>query len=120
MIKIADITADICDTLKQIEAVGGRVFPIVANEGTTYPFIVFERSGVGVTATKDGFADIQATFNARIVSATYFEGLQILDTAIERLERMQSKHGITYRVTLQGASEESTDDGFVQTITFSV
>lgn len=120
MIKIADITADICDTLKQIEAVGGRVFPIVANEGTTYPFIVFERSGVDVTATKDGFADIQATFNARIVSATYFEGLQILDTAIEQLERMQSKHGITYRVTLQGASEESTDDGFIQTITFSV
>lgn len=120
MIRIADITADICDTLKQIEAVGERVFPIVANEGTKYPFIVFERSGVDITATKDGFADIRATFNARIVSSTYFDGLQILDTAIEQLERMQSKRGITYRVTLQGASEESTDDGFVQTITFSV
>jgi len=120
MIRIADITTDICDTLKQIEEVGDRVFPIVANEGTKFPFIVFERSGIDVTATKDGFADIKATFNARIVSATYFDGLQILDTAIEQLETMQSKHGITYHVALQGANEESTDDGYVQTIIFSV
>lgn len=120
MIWLTQVTTDVYETLKQIEAVGDRVFPIVAKEGTSYPFIVFERSGIDVTSTKDGFADLRVTFNARIVSSTYFEGLRILDTAIEKLERMQSSYGITYHVTLQGASEESTDDGFIQTLTFSV
>lgn len=120
MIKIEHITSDIYGALNQVEAVGGRVFPIVANEGTSFPFIVFDRSNIAITSTKDGYADIQAMFNARIVSATYFEGLQILDNVIEQLERMQSSHGLTYHATLQGAYEERTEDGFIQTITFTV
>lgn len=120
MIWILQVTSDIYDTLKQIEAVGDRVFPIVANEGTKYPFIVFERSGIDDTSTKDGIADLQITYSVRIVSSTYYEGLRILDTAIEKLNRMQSAHGFTYHFQLQGASEESTDDGFIQTLTFTV
>lgn len=120
MIKIADITADVFDALKEVKELGGRVFPIVANEGTAFPFAVFERSSVDVTDNKDGYADLMATYNARIVTSTYYEGLQILDEVVERLERMQSAHGYKYHATLQGMSEERTDDGFIQTITFTV
>ena len=122
MIKIEHITADIRDTLNTIPEVSGRVFPLVAmtKEGVNYPFIVFERTSTTFDGTKDGFADVSVTFNARIVSATYFEGLQILDTAIEQLERMQSKHEITYHPRLLGTSEDFSENAYIQTVTFSV
>ena len=119
MIKIAEITEDITTTLKTITEVGGRVFPIVATEGTAYPFMVYERTATTVQETKDGFVDLAATFNVRIVTATYFEGLTILDKVLAKLEHPESRHGISFNVKLQGASE-SYDDCFVQTVTFSV
>lgn len=120
MISIADITEDITTTLKSVSEVGNRVFPIVATEGTAYPFIVYERTGTSVRGTKDGYADLAVTFNVRIVSATYFEGLQILDKVVAKLERPESLHGIGYNIRLDGSNEEYTDNCFVQTLTFTI
>lgn len=122
MIKIEHITSDIRDTLNTIPEVSGRVFPLVAmtKEGVNYPFIVFERTSTTFDSTKDGFADVSVTFNIRIVTATYFEGVALLDKAIEKLQRPHSDHEITYHPRLLGTSEDFSENAYIQTVTFSV
>lgn len=107
------ITEAIYTAIKtNVTALNNRVFPLVATEGTNLPFAVFERTGYNRN-TKDG-GILEVTFEVRIVSNTYFEGLQIADTVIDTLERTP------YKATLTGSSEEYTNDGYLQTLTFLI
>ncbi len=94
-----------------VTALDNRVFPLVATEGTSLPFAVFERTGYNRNSKDGGI--LAATFDIRIVSSTYFQGLQIADSIIEAMEHT------AYRPTLTASNEEYTNDGFLQILTFS-
>ena len=110
MVEIAEVTKEIYTMLADIHK---NVFPIVATEGTSLPFIVFDRSNAYDTGTKDG-NQLELSYNIRIVTATYFDGLKLLDD-IRRALRYSA-----LKPTLTSASEEYTNDGFVQTISISI
>lgn len=110
MIDITRLTERFYDVLKQVTK---NVFPLVATEGCNLPFIVFERSNMSETNTKDGASGLDVSFTVRIVSATYFEGLQIADELRYALHRMDEQPYLT------SASEEYTTDGYLQTLNFS-
>jgi len=110
MVEIAEVTKQIYSTLSEVH---NNVFPIVATEGANLPFIVFDRSNAYDTGTKDG-NQLELSFNIRIVTSTYFEGLTLVDDIRRKLRKSELKP------TLTGASEEYTNDGFVQTISISI
>jgi len=118
--KLTQIATDITSALKEIDDLGKRVFPIVATEGTAYPYCVYERSSVTFNDTKDG--DIMGvSYTIRIVSANYTSGLKIADDAIKTLKRMVSSNANTrYDIQLQNVTEEYTEDGFIQTIYITI
>lgn len=110
MVEIAEVTKQIYSLLSEVH---NNVFPIVATEGANLPFIVFERSNAYDTGTKDG-NQLELSFNIRIVTATYFEGLTLVDDIRRKLRKSELKP------TLTSASEEYTNDGYVQTISISI
>lgn len=109
MVEIAELTKQLYTYLRQAY---DNVFPIVATEGASLPFIVFERSNAYDTGTKDG-NQLEVAFNVRVVTATYFDGLTLVDKIRRRLRMCELKP------TLTGASEEYTTDGYVQTLSFT-
>ena len=110
MIEITKLTERVYDVLREVTKC---VFPLVATEGCNLPFIVFERSNASETNTKDGASGLDVSFTVKIVSATYFEGLQIADDVRYNLHKMDEQPYLT------GASEEYTTDGYLQTLNFS-
>lgn len=113
MTTLSSIAQRIYSTLKSVTALKGKVFPIVANEGTTYPFVTFERISFGTEATKDGNINGEITYTVNVVTSAYFEGLELCDSIIEAVLRMPE------RPTLTSAAETYDQNGYVQSLTFS-
>ena len=110
MVEILEVTKQIYSLLSDVHK---NVFPIVATEGANLPFIVFERSNAYDVGTKDG-NQLKLSFNIRVVTATYFDGLTLVDKIRSALRHSALKP------TLTSATEEYTNDGYVQTISISI
>ncbi len=119
MISLTALTTAFFTALKSTQALGNRVFPIVANEGTSMPYAVYMRDGLSAEKTKDGIASITPTFSVNIVASTYFEGLSIADDVIGNVLSMTSTD-FNVSPALVSSSEEYTEEGFIQTLTFTI
>ena len=88
-----------------------KVFPLVADEGTTFPFIVYKRSGLELANTKDvyNFSEL-ATLDIIVAANTYEESISrgtYADITIEE-------------ITLDDADEDYLEDTFIQKLTFKI
>ena len=110
---LSSIAQRIYTTLKSVQSIKNKVFPLVANEGTAFPFVTFERNTYSTERTKDGYTDGEIQYTVNVVSANYFEGLEIADSIIAAVLRMPERPDLT------NATEAYTDNGFLQTLTFS-
>ena len=54
-----------------------KIFPLVANADTTYPFIVYARTGLVVDYCKDGTVENRIDFQILSVSENYVESLEV-------------------------------------------
>ena len=112
--------------LKNNEAVNaqiaGRIFPIVADEGTKFPFITYTRRSFLSSYSKDDEIDETATVEVNIVSDEYFKGINIANLVRNATERQRGTvDGITYDpITLIDAQEDFLQNAFVQTLIFKI
>lgn len=119
MISIKKITENLVFHLTHITGFEGKVFPMLAKEGTTLPFITYSRIGITPTGTKDGPATT-VSYQINIISKEYLQGVDILDEVIYLLIRMGTFNGIKHTVNITSSSEEAYDDGYVQTINLDI
>ena len=55
-----------------------RVYPLVADEGTSYPFVVYRRSGLTPASTKDRYSFNEiATVEVIVASNSYPESISV-------------------------------------------
>lgn len=74
---------------QSLEALTGKdkIFPIVAENETKFPFITYVRTGISpATQTKDGRIEDTVTFQVSVCSDSYNESLDIADKVRELLE----------------------------------
>lgn len=103
--------------------VSTKVFPIVAEEGTTYPFIVYKRDSVSSLSCKCGVYEDLVSFTISVLSSEYLQGLEIADLVRNIIQKKlnSSIENHTYRnIQLVGCNEDFTNEGWVQTLNFSV
>ena len=105
------IGKDIYDCLKEILT---NVFPIVAEEGTQQPFIVYNRDNLNLQKCIDGTYQGDVSFTVNIVTNKYQEGLQIASQVIDKIFRKFNNTRLT------GFSEQYSDNGYVQTLNFNI
>lgn len=118
-----DIYSALSGSERLASYVGSRIFPIVAEEGTTYPFIVYRRDSVSGISCKCGIYEDILSFSVTCLAAEYLQGLEIADIVRDTLQRKLDgeKENNTYRnLRLAGASEEFSSEGWIQTLNFEV
>lgn len=99
-----------------------KVFPIVADKGTSLPFIVYRRSSGYSQSDKDGIYSANANVDIVVAADAYDVSVEIADKIISEMER--TKCNIAgfdiWQIRLIDSNESFTEDTFIQEMKFKV
>lgn len=100
-IKIGKVINEILETMPSNLGVGKKVFPIVAELDTAFPFVIYTRESVTPSkSTKDGWIGDLVTFRIDVLADKYNANLDIANAVRELFEK-PIINSITNRMQLQ-------------------
>lgn len=105
------------------EMVGNKIYPLIANQGTTYPFIIYKRTGIEPVISKDRFICSEVTsVDVIIASDRYDESIEVAELVKDALS---GKSGIysgikVIDINMISADEDYIEDTFIQNLTFNI
>lgn len=106
---------------RQVES---KVFPLVADKGTSFPFIVYRRDGLTPSTNKDKLVfDTLVWMSFIVASSDYRQGLGICSKVIDVLLASQGRTIGGLEITdleLQDTSEEYREDTFLQLLSITM
>lgn len=100
-----------------VTAIGNKFFPLVANEGTTYPFVVYRRNGYRPYNNKD-YSDEVAFVELTILSDKYSESVDVADKVANALEHKTTSN--INDITISNSTEEFQSDIYIQKVTIEI
>lgn len=98
--------------------VGSKIYPIIVEKETTYPFIVYKRSNIIPNYTKDFHFKDEVIIDVICVSNDYSESVDIASIVRDILEDKRFT-GIE-SIKLESADEDFMDDAYIQTLSFNL
>lgn len=101
-----------------ITLVGNKIYPIIVEKETNYPFIVYKRSNVIPEYTKDFHLKDNVIIDIICVSNDYANGIEIAEIVRDILEDKRTND--IQSIRLESADEDYIDDAFVQTLSFNL
>lgn len=105
------------------EMVENKIYPLIANQGTTYPFIVYKRTGIEPLTSKDKFICNEITsVDVIIASDRYDESIELAELVQDALNGKRGTYsGINIiDINLISADEDYIEDTFIQNLTFNI
>lgn len=112
-----DLTAILLADATVQNLVGNKVFPLVANAGTTFPFIVYRRNGYRPYSNKD-YTDEVAYIELAVLSDNYIDGVQVADAVGNALDDKETQ--TIDEIVIENASEEYNSDTYIQKINLKI
>ena len=102
--------------------IGTKIFPLVADKGTSFPFIVYRREGViHPSSNKDSLVfDVTVRMSLIIASSDYKQGLDLLSRTLDTLQRELPKETSCTDIEILDTSEEYRDDTFLQLLSIGI
>lgn len=97
--------------------INNKVFPIVANNGTDIPFVIYRRYNYEPQSNKD-YKGESAEFEVRVVANKYEESVKIADAVGDALN--DYKDNDVEQIRLITSNEDYLDEVFVQTLNFYI
>ena len=102
-----------------VEKVENKIYPLIADVNTTFPFIVYRRNGIEPLNSKDRFTINSTTYISIVVASDkYDESIEIAERIIKALSK-GTYQGIM-DISLVDADEDYIDDTFIQTLTYNI
>lgn len=102
-----------------VEKVENKIYPLIADVNTTFPFIVYRRNGIEPLNSKDRFTINTTTYISIVVASDkYDESIEIAERIIKALSK-GTYQGIM-DISLVDADEDYIDDTFIQTLTYNI
>lgn len=108
---------------KVVDKVQYKIYPLIADTGTTFPFIVYKRTGIEPADSKDRFIYNENTYvEVMIASDKYNESIEIAELVKNALAGKRGQYsGIDiYDIGMTGADEDYIEDTFIQNLTFNI
>lgn len=105
------------------EMVVNKIYPLIANQGTTFPFIVYKRTGIEPLTSKDKFICNEITsVDVIIASDRYDESIELAELVQDALNGKRGTYsGINIiDINLISADEDYIEDTFIQNLTFNI
>lgn len=102
--------------------VKNQVFPLIAEENTTFPFIVYRRNSIRKANTKDYVNDEIASVDVVIACDKYSQSVEIAERARFILERgeYEGENFSVDNITLSNASEQYIQNTYIQSLMFDI
>lgn len=103
------------------QKVGDRIYPIIANEGSQYPFIVYERTSTEAEVSKDGVSSRnKISYTIRCVGMEYGQVVELCGRVDKTIKR--GKYGDIRVVSASriGIGEEYNDGVFVGYVEYAM
>lgn len=98
--------------------VNDKIYPLVADNDVTYPFVIYYRTSIKNIINKDGVIEDAVSFTVIVVSNSYIESLEIADIIRRILEKKKLKDNI-FNCTLEDVDEDYRENAFIQQLYFS-
>ena len=102
--------------------VADRIYPVIAEQTTNYPFIIYYRNSIVNTIfNKDGSVEDDVSFTVTVVSTKYNESADLANEIRKIFEKKQIPNNLM-RITnsrLIAIDESYEDNAYVQRLTFS-
>lgn len=102
--------------------VADRIYPVIAEQTTNYPFIIYYRNSIVNTSfNKDGSVEDDVSFSITVVSTKYNESADLANEIRKIFEKKQIPNNLM-RITnsrLIAIDESYEDNAYVQRLTFS-
>lgn len=99
------------------EMVGNKIFPIIAENDITFPFILVTRTSITPITFKTGVAVDKVTFQVVIEDVDYFRTVNIAERVRELLELRHSDY--FKRIEFSNCYEDFMNDAYQQKLQFS-
>lgn len=99
---------------------GNKVFPLVGNNKTTFPFVVYWKENIVPQYTKDWLTEDVVSFSVIVTDITYektIELAQAIRTVLER-PRIQTEYIDVRQCRLVGVNEDFVENAYVEQLTF--
>ena len=94
-----------------------KIFPLVANAGTTFPFLVYRRSGFRTEGNKD-YSDEIVTVELAILSQKYEESVNAADIIADAVDRKETN--IIDDIRIVNIYEDYSEDTYIQKISIDI
>lgn len=102
--------------------VNNRCYPLIAENGTSYPFIIYQRDSLDSMFCKDGVYEDEVNVSVKVVTDTYNEGIDLAQSVRETMtfNNYTIEEGGTYTSLMVQADEEFNNDAYIQTLIFRI
>lgn len=102
--------------------VSNKIFPIVAENNTIAPFIVYDINNITANYTKDGNLNDNVTLSINIIASNYYDAVTIANLIRAKIELI---YGIYNDVNILQSLQTSFNvvwgiDGYVATLQFAM
>ena len=99
------------------DIVGSKIYPIIVEKETTYPFIVYKRSNIIPDYTKDFHFKDEVIIDIICVSNNYSESINIASIVRNILE--DKRFADIESIKLESADEDFIENAYIQTLSFT-
>lgn len=112
-VKVGNVLCKILTTDEKLKSlIGNKVYPLVANQDTEFPFVVYKREGTIPTNTKDRYTiSFDSTIEILAVSDDYDEAVEIASLIGDALK---GKKGIIEGINIANIDYESDDEDYIE------
>lgn len=94
-----------------------KIYPLIAEESVTYPFIIFTKESISGNYTKDLLVNDSVTISIAVAAANYFQTVEIAERVRQILENHRDEY--FYNILLESVTEDFVEDTFLQQLQFS-
>jgi hypothetical protein len=97
--------------------VGKKIYPIVAEETVSYPFILFTKESAIANYTKDLLMFDTVTISVAIAATNYSQTVDIAERVRQILENRRDEY--FYNILFDEVTEDYVEDAYIQQLKFS-
>ena len=97
--------------------VDNKIYPLVAEESVTYPFVIFTKESVSGNYSKDFLVNDTVTISVVVAANNYFQTVNIAERIRAILENYRD--GYFLSILLDNVTEEFIEDAYIQQLQFS-
>ena len=113
-----DIRKKLLENPNITKELDSKIFPIVADDGTTFPFVLIKKNGVSVNYSKCGITNDVVNITIEVVDPNYSKAIKIAEEIRKTIERKKFEN--VANCILTNVTEEYISDTYVVTMYMAI